>query len=103
MDNFEKEKLIQKLIEKVNTAFTVIGIILIIISILLIFACLFTSCISSTGTPTYRFELNDGESVSGVSYSVIIDKETGYEYLYFKGKGVTPFIDENGNHMRIVE
>lgn len=99
MDNFEKKELIQQLIEKVDTAFTVIGII----SILLIFTCLFTSCIGSTGTPTYRFEVNDGESVNGVSYSVIIDKETGYEYLYFKGKGVTPFIDEYGNHMRIVE
>lgn len=99
MDHFEKKELIQQLIEKVDTAFTIIGII----SILLIFACLFTSCVGSTGTHTYRFEVNDGESVSGVSYGVIIDKETGYEYLYFKGKGVTPFIDENGNHMRIVE
>lgn len=99
MNHFEKEEFIYKLTEKAASIFTVIEIFLILV----LFACIFSGCTSSTVTAPYRFEVNDGESVSGVSYSVIIDKETGYEYLYFKGKGVTPFIDENGNHMRIVE
>lgn len=50
-----------------------------------------------------RFILNDGQSVKALDYSVIIDQENGREYLYFPGMGVTPFIDDNGQVLKVVE
>lgn len=49
------------------------------------------------------FVVNDGYSVEALDYSVIIDQRTGMEYLYFPGYGVTPYIDENGNVLKVVE
>ena len=49
------------------------------------------------------FVVNDGYSVEALDYSVIIDQRTGIEYLYFPGYGVTPYIDENGDVLRVVE
>ena len=49
------------------------------------------------------FVLNDGYSVEALDYSVIIDQRTGMEYLYFPGYGVTPYIDENGDVLKVVE
>lgn len=49
------------------------------------------------------FVANDGYSVKALDYSVIIDQRTGIEYLYFPEYGVTPYIDENGEVLRVVE
>ena len=49
------------------------------------------------------FVVNDGYSVEALDYSVIIDQRTGMEYLYFPGYGVAPYIDENGNVLKVVE
>lgn len=49
------------------------------------------------------FVVNDGYSLEALDYSVIIDQRTGMEYLYFPGYGVTPYIDENGDVLRVVE
>ena len=49
------------------------------------------------------FVVNDGYSVEALDYSVIIDQRTGMEYLYFPGYGVTPYIDENGEVLKVVE
>ena len=49
------------------------------------------------------FVVNDGYSVETLDYSVIIDQRTGMEYLYFPGYGVTPYIDENGDVLKVVE
>ena len=49
------------------------------------------------------FVVNDGYSVEALDYSVIIDQRTGMEYLYFPGYGVTPYIDENGDILKVVE
>lgn len=49
------------------------------------------------------FLVNDGYSVEALDYSVIIDQRTGMEYLYFPGYGVTPYIDENGDVLKVVE
>ena len=49
------------------------------------------------------FVVNDGYSVEALDYSVIIDQRTGIEYLYFRGYGVTPYIDENGEPLKVVE
>ena len=49
------------------------------------------------------FVVNDGYSVEALDYSVIIDQRTGMEYLYFPGYGVTPYIDKNGDVLKVVE
>lgn len=49
------------------------------------------------------FVVNDGRSVRAQDYSVIIDQRTGMQYLYFPGIGVTPYLDKNGDPMRVVE
>ena len=49
------------------------------------------------------FVVNDGYSVEALDYSVIIDQRSGMEYLYFPGYGVTPYIDENGDVLKVVE
>ena len=49
------------------------------------------------------FVVNDGYSVEALDYSVIIDQRTGMEYLYFPGKGVTPYLDKNGEPLKVVE
>lgn len=49
------------------------------------------------------FVVNDGYSVEALDYSVIIDQRTGMEYLYFPGYGITPYIDENGDVLKVVE
>ena len=49
------------------------------------------------------FVVNDGRSVHAQNYSVIIDQRTGMQYLYFPGIGVTPYLDKNGDPMRVVD
>lgn len=49
------------------------------------------------------FVINDGYSLEALDYSVIIDQRTGMEYLYFPRYGVTPYIDENGEVLKVVE
>lgn len=49
------------------------------------------------------FVVNDGYSLEALDYSVIIDQRSGMEYLYFPGYGVTPYIDENGDVLKVVE
>lgn len=49
------------------------------------------------------FVINNGYSVEALGYYVIIDQRTGMEYLYFPGYGVTPYIDENGDVLKVVE
>lgn len=49
------------------------------------------------------FVLNNGRKVEAIDYDVIIDQNTGIEYLYFPGFGVTPYLDENGEVLRVVE
>lgn len=49
------------------------------------------------------YVLNNGKNVEAIDYSVIIDQNTGIEYLYFPGLGVTPYLDENGEVLRVVE
>lgn len=49
------------------------------------------------------FLVNNGKEVYATDYEVIIDQETGMEYLYFPGKGVTPYLDKNGEPLKVVE
>lgn len=49
------------------------------------------------------YVLNNGREVKAIDYEVIIDQDTGIEYLYFPGLGVTPYLDENGEVLRVVE
>lgn len=49
------------------------------------------------------FVVNDGRGVRAQDYSVIIDQRTGMQYLYFPGIGVTPYLDKNGDPMKVVD
>ena len=49
------------------------------------------------------YVLNNGRNVEAIDYAVIIDQDTGIEYLYFPGLGVTPYLDENGEVLRVIE
>lgn len=49
------------------------------------------------------FLVNNGKEVYATDYEVIIDQETGMEYLYFPGRGVTPYLDKNGEPLKVVE
>lgn len=50
-----------------------------------------------------RFILNDGQSVKALDHEIIIDQENGREYVYFPGLGVAPFIDDDGEVLKVTE
>ena len=64
-------------------------------------ACSRAKSLEAIGEADYV--LNNGKNVEAIDYSVIIDQDTGIEYLYFPGLGVTPYLDENGEVLRVVE
>lgn len=82
-------------------------IVLSIVATFLFFATIYRAIFgdpsSLEAVTEARFILNDGQSVEALDYEVIIDKENGREYLHFPGRGITPFIDDNGNVLRVVE
>lgn len=49
------------------------------------------------------FTINDGHSMEAVNYAIITDMETGIQYIYFKGCGVSPYINEDGNVSKVTE
>ena len=49
------------------------------------------------------YTINDGHSLEAVDYSIITDMETGMQYIYFEGYGVSPLITEDGEFSKTVE
>lgn len=49
------------------------------------------------------FTINDGRSMEALDHAIITDMETGIQYIYFKGYGVSPYIDEDGNVSKVTE
>lgn len=49
------------------------------------------------------YTINDGHSLEAVDYSIITDMDSGMQYIYFKGYGVSPLITENGEFSKTVE
>lgn len=50
-------------------------------------------------TPTSHDDSDPPNGRSGVA--VVTDAKTGMQYLKTSGGGITPRLDENGNHMRV--
>ena len=49
------------------------------------------------------FTINDGHSMEAIDHAIITDMDTGIQYIYFQGYGVSPYIDENGNVSKVTE
>lgn len=83
--------------------------VFIIIVVLTIFAAVVSGIVACSRAKSLEaiseadYVLNNGKNVEAIDYSVIIDQDTGIEYLYFPGLGVTPYLDENGEVLRVVE
>lgn len=49
------------------------------------------------------FTINNGNSMEAIDHAIITDMETGIQYIYFQGYGVSPYIDEDGNVSKVTE
>lgn len=49
------------------------------------------------------FTANDGQEVRAVEYTIITDMDTGIQYVYFEGYGVSPLITEDRTASKTVE
>lgn len=49
------------------------------------------------------FTINDGHSMEAIEHAIITDMDTGIQYIYFRGYGVSPYIDEDGNVSKVIE
>lgn len=49
------------------------------------------------------FTINDGHSMEALDHAIITDMDTGIQYIYFQGYGVSPYIDEDGNVSKVTE
>lgn len=49
------------------------------------------------------YTVNDGHSMEAVDYAIITDMDSGMQYIYFEGYGVSPLITENGEFSKTVE
>ena len=79
----------------------VVGTIIMLLLVWGLVSCARKNSIQSVGEAD--FVVNDGSSVRAQDYSVIIDQKTGMQYLYFPGIGVTPYLDKNGDPMKVVD
>ena len=49
------------------------------------------------------FTANDGQELRAVEHTIITDMDTGIQYVYFEGYGVSPLITEDGTVSKTVE
>ena len=49
------------------------------------------------------FTINDGHSMEAIDHAIITDMDTGIQYIYFQGYGVSPYIDKDGNVSKVTE
>ena len=49
------------------------------------------------------FTINDGRSMEALDHAIITDMDTGIQYIYFQGYGISPYIDEDGNVSKVTE
>lgn len=49
------------------------------------------------------YTINDGHSLEAVDYAIITDMDSGMQYIYFDGYGVSPLITEDGEFSKTVE
>lgn len=58
---------------------------------------------SSEAVTNADFTANDGQEVRAVEYTIITDMDTGIQYVYFEGYGVSPLITEDGTVSKTME
>lgn len=65
----------------------------------------FTSKDNSTldAVKNAAYTVNDGNSLEAVDYAIITDMDSGMQYIYFDGYGVSPLITEDGEFSKTVE
>lgn len=49
------------------------------------------------------YTINDGHSFEAVDHAIITDMDSGMQYIYFEGYGVSPLITEDGEFSKTVE
>lgn len=49
------------------------------------------------------YTINDGHSLEAVDYAIITDMDSGMQYIYFEGYGVSPLITADGEFSKTVE
>lgn len=49
------------------------------------------------------YTVNDGHSLEAIDYAIITDMDSGMQYIYFDGYGVSPLITEDGEFSKTVE
>lgn len=49
------------------------------------------------------YTINDGHSLEAVDHAIITDMDSGMQYIYFEGYGVSPLITEDGEFSKTVE
>lgn len=84
----------------------VIIIPLAIISLALIGADIYKNTYGSKSLEAVTnadFTINDGRSMEALDHAIITDMDTGIQYIYFQGYGVSPYIDEDGNVSKVTE
>lgn len=88
-----------------------VAILIIIFSIAIVFfSCIGVDIYEKTyGSKSLEavtnadFTINDGHSMEAIDHAIITDMETGIQYIYFQGYGVSPYIDEDGNVSKVTE
>ena len=94
-----------RLDRKNSRDWVIVALVLIFSTVLFVIALLIkdynTTSVEAVSNADYV--RNDGYRLCAQDYEVIVDQRTGIEYLYFPGMGVTPYIDENGEVLKVVE
>lgn len=80
--------------------------IIVIFSVLLLAVAFFLKNYNETSPETVTnadFTANDGQKLRAIEYTIITDMDTGIQYVYFEGYGVSPLITEDGTVSKTVE
>lgn len=89
---------------KDSITFLLVIVIFAAISFVVAFFFLNNHYESSPETVTNAdFTANDGQEVRAVEYTIITDMDTGIQYVYFEGYGVSPLITEDGTVSKTIE
>ena len=84
----------------------VMGVVIAIVFIAVIGGDIYKKIYGSKSLEAVKnadFTINDGHSMEAIDHAIITDMDTGIQYIYFRGYGVSPYIDEDGNVSKVVE
>lgn len=86
-----------------------IRLICIFAMLVIVVGCMWFSFFTSEDNSTLdavknaAYTVNDGNSLEAVDYAIITDMDSGMQYIYFDGYGVSPLITEDGEFSKTVE